>query len=284
MNFFNKAFLLIVSVMLLTACDNTHHVNTQLFSLDTPTGYLDEPAEENEIISAVSISSIDGNNVIVTFGALYQDSAESLLSMQIKENFSTTIPGLNIGAPYMASIAGIEALVSDCDGTAEGETVSGKIYAFTRPPLTFVVLAIGTKGTPDATEKVIASITPNKEYLDSIFASPEAEVDLLINLARKNGITDNSEEIDIAEIRTDHVGRKITYVMSLPGTADDYADLAENVAANHRETAGSLHDGYTDDPSLSVPLRHGYSICYEYVLYGTDKVIATDTFIPEEIM
>ncbi|MDE6324679.1 MAG: hypothetical protein K2M02_00750, partial [Duncaniella sp.] len=134
MNFFNKAFLLIVSVMLLTACDNTHHVNTQLFSLDTPTGYLDEPAEENEIISAVSISSIDGNNVIVTFGALYQDSAESLLSMQINENFSTSIPGLNIGTPHTATVAGMETLVADCDGTAEGETVSGKIYAFTRPP------------------------------------------------------------------------------------------------------------------------------------------------------
>lgn len=284
MNFFNKAFLLIVSVMLLTACDNTHHVNYRLFSLDIPAGYLDKSSNNADIASSVSISSKDGHNTITTLGALYQESPETFLTMQIDKNLPIITPGLDIGTPYTVTVAGIKALAADCAGTDDGETVSGKLYAFAKEPITFIVLALGTKDTPDVTEKIIASITPNKEYLDSVLATPKAEIDMLVNLAQGNVVTDDPNNIVVTDIRTDHAARIITYVMSLPGAADDYADLAENVAANHRDTAGSLHDGYTDDPSLSVPLRYGYSICYEYVLYGTDKVIATDTFTPEEIM
>lgn len=272
------------SVMLLTACDNTHSVNTKLFSLDAPAGYLDEPAEESDIVSAVSISSMDGNSAIITIGSLYQDSPGSFLTLQIKDNLSTTMPDVNIGTPYTATVAGVDALIADCSGETEGERVSGKLYAFNKEPLTFVVLAFGTNGSPDVTEKVIASITPNKEYLDSILATPKAEIDMLTGLARKNVVTDDPDNVVVADIRTDHAARKIIYVMSLPGTAEEYADLSENIAANHQSLLGTLRDGYLDDPALSIPLKHGYSICYEYVPYGTDNVIATETFTPEEIM
>lgn len=53
---------------------------------------------------------------------------------------------------------------------------------------------------------------------------------------------------------------------------------------NSRLFSLDIPDGYLDDPALSVPLDHGYSICYEYLPYGTDNVIATETFTPEEIM
>lgn len=272
------------SVMLLTACDNTHSVNTKLFSLDAPAGYLDEPAEESDIVSAVSISSMNGNSAIITIGSLYQDSPESFLTLQIKDNLSTTMPDVNIGTPYTATVAGVDALIADCSGETEGERVSGKLYAFNKEPLTFVVLAFGTNGSPDVTEKVIASITPNKEYLDSVLATPKAEIDMLVNLARGNVVTDDPNNIVVADIHADHAARKIIYVMSLPGTAEEYADLSENIAANHQSLLGTLRDGYLDDPALSIPLKHGYSICYEYVPYGTDNVIATETFTPEEIM
>lgn len=284
MNFFKQAFFFMASVMLLTACDNTHSVNTKLFSLDAPAGYLDEPAEESDIVSAVSISSMDGNSAIITIGSLYQDSPESFLTLQIKDNLSTTMPDINIGTPYTATVAGVDALIADCSGETEGERVSGKLYAFNKEPLTFVVLAFGTNGSPDVTEKVIASITPNKEYLDSVLATPKAEIDMLVNLARGNVVTDDPNNIVVADIHADHAARKIIYVMSLPGTAEEYADLSENIAANHQSLLGTLRDGYLDDPALSIPLKHGYSICYEYVPYGTDNVIATETFTPEEIM
>ncbi len=281
MKSFSKLFTALMAVVMLASCGPKNKFDSAYFSFDIPDGI--EIEDDNDVLTYFHNADYSEMGQILLYPI--KTDPKTMLHNETIGYMNIWLHDMTFGDIESADIEGVQGWKVTMTGTYGGHQIKeGEVFCADIDNACVIVISVGENGIPAFTDKLIGSIKVKKDAIEAIWNNPAKAVETVVEVIETFMLPQRLDETTTYQaINMDEASKTVNMIFKLTGDPAEFEGFTKLTGSLRDAFIETVREELPNDELLSIPVKHGYSLSYKYLLPESNEPAELITITADDL-